>query len=121
MEPPVTRGHYSAGDRFAAILPSVTARGLASRRRLGLGGTRSPGMPQRLELGLRHIAVEHRERQASETEPTGPRVARDQLMRYQTIVADAELSLHPAVFVHLGIQRARAQRRELARRPFQIE
>src|SRR5688500_14489597 len=69
------------------------------------GGTR---VPQRLELGLRDIAVEHGERQTREAEPAGARIARHELMRDQPIVADAELTLHPTVLVDFGVQRARA-------------
>src|SRR5882672_378075 len=42
-------------------------------------------------------------------------------MRDQTVVADAELALHPTIFVDFRVERARRQRRELARGPFEID
>src|SRR5262245_10790325 len=78
-------------------------------------------MPERLELRLGYVAGEHEQRQTGEPEPAGAAVRGDQLMRDQTVGAHTELALHPTVFVDFRVERARRQRRELARGPFEID
>src|SRR5688572_17741435 len=107
------RGRFVASDSTERRGEPPSEVALAS----GLGRPIGPRMPQRFELGLGHVAVEHHKRQAGETEPPRPGVAGHELMRDQPVVADTELALDPAVFVHFGVQRARAQRCKLARRP----
>src|SRR5689334_6443916 len=112
MAPPELTRRFYGGEVAAA---SERPFGSALRGALGTG------VPQRLELGLRNVAVEHRERQPREAEPAGARVRWNELVGDQAVVADAELALDPAVLVDLGVQRPSPQCRELARRPLQIE
>src|SRR5689334_18145128 len=81
---------------------------------LRLAGAGRPRVPQRLEFGLRDVAVEHRKRQPGQAKPARSRIARNQLVGDQAVVADAELALHPAVFVDFRVERPRSQCGELA-------
>src|SRR5690606_14095896 len=76
--------------------------------------------PQPLELRLRHVAVQHERREPGAAEPPRPRAGRDEPMSDEPVVVDAELALHPSVFIDFGIERAMLERRQLAVRPLEV-
>src|SRR5690606_36354913 len=99
---------------------SATCSAAADRRSTIRRLVELAAAPQPLELGARHVAVQHERREARAAEPARASGGRDQTVRDESVVVDPELALHPAVLVDLGVERAKLERRELAGGPLEI-